>query len=104
MQWGAARAPLPCRSRSPPRASQPIENLIGPEPLEPVQRLVEPGELIARDAADLLHRAHMLFVERADGLAHFAALLGELDAHRAPVDSRALMVEETHLDELLEIV
>src|SRR5438067_13629540 len=88
----------------PPRASQPIENLIGPEPLEPVQRLVEPGELVARDAADLLHRAHVLLVERADDLAHVAALLGELDTHRAPVDARALMIEETHLDELLEVV
>src|SRR5262249_43406014 len=40
--------------------SQSIENLIGPESLEPMQRLVEPGELLARDAADLLHRADVL--------------------------------------------
>ena len=78
--------------------------MIGPEPLEPVQRLVEHAELIGVDAADLLDRAHVLLVERIDGVADFAALVGELDAHRAPIDARALMIEETHLDQLLEIV
>src|SRR6266480_2710573 len=102
---GAPQGRPVCLGRGPlPRMSQPIENLIGPEPLEPMQRLVEPGELVARDAADLLHRAHVLLVERTDDLAHVAALLGELDAHRAAVDSRALMIEEAHLDQLLEIV
>ena len=32
------------------------------------------------------------------------ALVGQLDAHRAAVDADALMVEEAHLDELLQIV
>src|SRR5207302_9987808 len=36
--------------------SETIQDLVGPEPLEAVQRLVERGELLARDAADLLHR------------------------------------------------
>ena len=84
--------------------SEPVENLIGPEALEPVQRLVEHAELVGVDAADLLHRAHVLLVERVDDVAHLAALFGELDAHRAAVDARALVIEETHLDQLLEIV
>src|SRR5579862_866495 len=83
---------------------QPVENLIGPEPLEPVQCLVEHRELVGIDAADLLHGAHVLLVQRVDGVAHVAALVGELDAHRAPVDARALVIEEAHLDEFLEIV
>ena len=49
-------------------------------------------------------RAHVLLVERLDDVAHFAALVGELDAHRAAIDPRALVIEEAHLDELLEIV
>ena len=83
---------------------QPIQDLIGPEALEPVQRLVQPSELVGIDAADLLHGAHVLFVERAHRLAHVAALLGQLDAHRAAIDARALVIEEAHLDELLQIV
>src|ERR1700694_714739 len=89
--------------RAPPRL-QPIENLIGPEPLEPLQRLVEPHELLARDAPDLLHGAHVLLVERGDDLADLAALLRELDAHRTAIDARALGSGDAHLDELLEIV
>src|SRR5713226_3729908 len=86
------------------RRLQPIQNLIGPEPLEAVERLVERREFVGIDAADLLHRADMLQVERIDDVAHLAALVGELDAHRAAIDPRALMIEEAHLDELLEIV
>src|ERR1700741_4669007 len=85
-------------------ADQPLFITAGREPLEPVQRLVEHRELVGIDAADLLHGAHVLLVERVDGVAHVAALVGELDAHRAPVDARALGIEEAHLDELLEIV
>src|SRR5262245_44886754 len=92
--------------REPPTetALQTVENLVGPEPLETVQRLVERRELVGIDAADLLHRAHVLLVERIDDVAHLAALVGELDAHRATIDARALVIQEAHLDELLEIV
>src|SRR5580704_5021949 len=69
-----------------------------------MQRLVEDAELVGIDAADLLHRAHVLLVERIDGVANVAALVGELDAHRAAVDPRALVIEKAHLDKLLEIV
>src|SRR5215472_1784625 len=86
------------------RSLETVENLVGPEPLETMQRLVERAELLGIDAADLLHRAHVLLVERIDDVAHLAALVGELDAHRAAVDARALVIKEAHLDELLEIV
>src|ERR1700730_6679363 len=56
------------------RSSQTIENLIGPEPLQPVQRLVEGGEFLGADAADLLDSAHMLLIEPVDDVAHLAAL------------------------------
>src|SRR5260370_42103287 len=86
------------------RLSQTIENLIGPEPFEPLQRLVEGRELVGADPANLLDRAHMLLIERIDDVAHLTALFGELDTHRAAIHPRALMVEEAHLDELLQIV
>src|SRR5580704_12366770 len=100
------RFPFP-RKRSPPywfvvacvagrkagrRGSEAIENLVGPEPLEPMQRLVQRRELLGADAADLLDRPHMLLVERIDDVAHLAAFFGELDAHRSAIDPRALMV------------
>src|SRR6516162_9434579 len=86
------------------RRSQPIKDLIGPEPLEALQRLVERRELVAIDAADLGHGGHVLLVERIDDVAHLAPLVGELDAHRAAVDPRALMIEVSHLHQLLEVV
>src|SRR6186997_594770 len=82
----------------------PVKDLVGPEPLEPVQRLVECGELVAGNATDLLHRANVLLVETFDDVANLAARDGQTDTHRAAVDSRALMIEEAHLDELLQIV
>src|SRR5215813_13775990 len=85
-------------------ALQPIKNLVGPEPFEAVQRLIEHAEVIGVDPAHLLHRTHMLFVERIDGVAYFAALVGQLDAYRTPVDPRTLMIEEAHFDQFLEIV
>src|SRR5215813_11629449 len=84
--------------------SEPVEDLVGPEPFEPLERLVEAGELVGRDASHLLDGADVLLVKQRDDVAHFAATLGELDAHRAPIDARALVVEEAHLNELLQIV
>src|SRR5215471_11054743 len=86
------------------RSLETVKNLVVPEPLEAVQRLVQVGELVGIDAADLLHRALVLLVERIDDVVHLAALVGELDAHRAAVDARALVIEEVHLDQLFEIV
>ncbi len=54
--------------------------------------------------ADLLNRPHVLLVERIDDVAHFLALRGQLDADRAAIDARTLVIEEFHLHKLLEIV
>src|SRR6185503_17564147 len=86
------------------KISEPIEDLVGPEPLEAVQRLVQGRELLVRDAADLLHRLDVLLVKRVDDLADFLALRGQADADRAAIDAGALMIEEAELDELLQII
>src|SRR3569623_2077476 len=82
----------------------PIQDLVGPEPLKAMQRLVQRRELIVRDAADLLHRLDVLLEQRIDDVADFLALLGQADANRTAINARTLMIEEAHLDELLEIV
>src|SRR5262245_52229784 len=74
---GAPGRGPPVKSLEP--RSQTVEDLIRPEPLEAVQRLVERRELVGIDAADLLDRAHVLLIERVDDVAHLAALLGQLD-------------------------
>src|SRR5437868_8646855 len=84
--------------------SETIEDLVGPEPLEAVQRLVQRGELLAGDAADLFHGFHVLLVQRIDDAADFLALRGQTDADRAAINARALMIEEAELDELLQVV
>src|SRR5437773_11660417 len=86
------------------RFSEPIQDLVGPEPLEAMQRLVQRRELLVGDAADLLHRLDVLLVERVDDLADFLAPRGQADADRAAIDARALMIEEAELDELLEVI
>src|SRR5882757_5942930 len=86
------------------KISEAIRDLVGPEPLEPVQRLVQRRELLVRDAADLLHGLDVLLIERVDDLADFLALRGQADADRAAIDAAALMIEEAEFDELLQIV
>src|SRR5215510_14160648 len=87
-----------------PKISEPIQDMIGPEPLEPVQRLVQRRELLVRDAADLLHGLDVLLVQRVDDLADLLALRGQADAHRTAINARALMIEEAELDQLFQIV
>src|SRR4051794_14000607 len=53
--------------------SEPIQDLVGPETLEPMQRLVERGEFLVGDAADLLHGLDVLLVQRLDDAADFLA-------------------------------
>src|SRR6266511_1167304 len=84
--------------------SQPVKDLVGPEPLEALQRPVQHRELVAVDATDLSHAGQMLLVERIDDVAHLASLIRELDAHGTAVDPRALMIEIPHLDQLLEVI
>src|ERR1700688_2486501 len=84
--------------------SEPIQDLVGPEPLEPVQRLVQRRELVVRDAADLLHGLDVLLIKRIDDAADFLALRGQANTDRAAIDARALMIEEAEFDQLLQIV
>src|SRR5256885_3290659 len=106
--WEVSDISIGCRSfwsrRLSRQKSKPIEDLVGPEPLEAMQRLVERRELLVRDAADLLYRLDVLLVERVDDAADFLALRGQADADRAAIDARALVIEEAELDELLQIV
>src|SRR5260370_28747057 len=98
LEWPA----WPLRLRN--LVSEPIQDLVGPEPLEPVQRLVQRRELFVRDAADLLHCLDVLLIERVDDLANFLALRGQADADRAAIDAAALMIEEAEFDELLQVI
>src|SRR5450631_955447 len=84
--------------------SETVQDLVGPEPLEPVQRLVQGREFLVRDAADLLHRLDVLLIERVDDLADLLALRGQADADRAAIDAAALMIEEAEFDQLLEVI
>src|ERR1700735_587774 len=84
--------------------SEAIEDLVGPEPFEAMQRLVQRREFLVRDAADLLHRLDVLLVERIDDAADFLALRGQANADRTAIDARTLMVEEAEFDQLLQIV
>src|SRR3954454_18278146 len=81
-----------------------VADLVGPEALEAGQRLVETREIVVGDAADRVDRLAVLVVQRLDDLVHRPALLAQADAHRAPVDPRAGMMEIAHLDELLDVV
>src|SRR5579871_665981 len=80
------------------KISETIENLVGPEPFETMQRLVQRRELLIGDAADLLDRLDVLLIERIDDLADFLALRGQANANRAPIDARTLMIEEAEFD------
>src|ERR1700761_3371763 len=81
-----------------------VQDLVGPEPLEAMQRLVQGREFLVRDAADLLHGLDVLLVERIDDAADFLALRGQANADRTTIDARTLMVEEAEFDQLLQIV
>src|ERR1700684_133401 len=84
--------------------SEPIEDLVGPEALEAMQRLVQRREFLVRDAADLFHGLDVLLIERIDDAADFLALRGQANANRTAIDARTLMVEEAEFDQLLQII
>src|ERR1700733_133060 len=84
--------------------SETIEDLVGPEPLEAMQRLVQRREFLVRDAADLLHGLDVLLIERIDDAADFLALRGQANADRTAIDARTLMIEEAEFDQLLQII
>src|SRR5262249_1719952 len=98
-----------CRSSEtagfqPWRFSETVQDLVGPEPLEPVQRLVQRRELFIRDTTDLLDSLDVLLIERVDDAADLLALRRQADADRAAINARALMIEEAELDQLLQVV
>src|SRR3569623_3422354 len=84
--------------------SEPIQDLVGPEALEPVQRLVQGRELLIRDAADLFHGLDVLLIARIDDAADFLALRGQANTDRTAIDARALVIEKAKFDQLLQIV
>src|SRR5262249_49383793 len=88
----------------PRNLSETIQDLVGPEPLETMQRLVQRRELFVRDTADLLDRLDVLLIERIDDAADLLALRGQANADRAAINARTLMMEEAELDQLLQIV
>src|SRR4051794_16863562 len=49
--------------------SEAVQDLVGPEPLQPVQRLVQRGEFLVGNAADLLHGLDVLLIQRLDDTA-----------------------------------
>ena len=55
---------------------------------------LDAGEVVAGDAADLLHREDMLLVDGGDDVMNLLTLLGQADANRAAVDPRARMVKK----------
>src|SRR6185437_1153674 len=83
---------------------EPIEDLVGQEPLEAMQRLVQGRKFLVRDAADLFHGLDMLLIESVDDAADFLALRGQANANRTAIDARTLVVEEAEFDQLLQIV
>src|SRR3954468_1099934 len=80
-------------SRARARSSEAVTDLVGPEPLQAPERQVEAPEIVVRDAADRLDRAGVLVVEALDDVVDLTALVGEADAHRAPVRLRACVVQ-----------
>jgi hypothetical protein len=84
--------------------SEPVADLIGPEPLKPYEGLIEAFEFVRAYATDLLDRHHMLVVEPANDIVNVAALLGQADANGAAVDARAGMMKIAGLDELLDVI
>src|ERR1700738_4407673 len=73
--------------------SEAVEDLVGPEPLEAMQRLVQGRKLLGVDAAELLDGAHMLLIERIHDGTNFTPLVGQFDANRAAIHTRTLMIQ-----------
>src|SRR5262245_14970950 len=53
---------------------QAVEDLVGPEPLQPVQRFVQSHELLGVDSPHLLDRAYLLLVQALYDIADARAL------------------------------
>src|SRR5580692_11631556 len=84
--------------------SETIFDLVGPVSLEAQKGGVHPHEVVAGDAADLFDRARMLLVDRGNDAVNLLASFGQADPNRATVDSRAGVMEEADLDQLLDVI
>ena len=71
---------------------EPIHHLIDPEPLKPLQRLVEGGNFVGADPASLLHSASVFSVELFHDIADLATCCGELDTNATPISQSPLNV------------
>ena len=91
-----------CAARSP--SLQTIPDLVGPEPFEAGERLVEALDVFVVDLADGFDRGQLALVELFDDVAGVLALDCQADAHRTLVDIGALVVNVAHVDELLQVV
>ena len=62
------------------KLSEPIQDLVSPEPLEPVQRFVQARKLFIRDTADQFNGLEVLLIERIDDVADFLTLRSQADS------------------------
>jgi hypothetical protein len=60
-------------------ASQAIQNLVGPEAFEAVQRFIQRDKLPATNTTDLFHRIYVLVIERSHDVAYLTTFLGQLN-------------------------
>src|SRR6516164_4502476 len=93
-----------CRPAWPRQFLESVEDLVGPETFEAMQRLVQRREFLVRNAADLLNGLDVLLIERVHDATNLLALRGQANADRAAIDARPLMIEEAEFDQLLQIV
>src|SRR5690606_9027053 len=95
------RAAAPGRQMAPSHA---IGDGVVPEAVEPLKGPVHLAELLRFDPPDLLDGTDMAVIEPGDDLGHLFPFRRQADADRAAVDARTLVVDETHVDQLLQIV
>src|SRR5260221_3260673 len=102
---GGAKRKKPGRSRAfcrvlgkrPPLRLEPVENLVRPEPLQPLERTIEIMKVGGRDAADLIDRADVAVVEGVDDLCDVGSPFWQGDPDRAAGPSRRPGVELSQL-------
>ncbi|CVI19864.1 hypothetical protein AGR4A_Cc80201 [Agrobacterium tumefaciens str. B6] len=83
---------------------QAVSDRVVPEAIKALQQLVHFGELAGADAADLFDRTDVAFIKAGNRFGDFLALFRQADADRAAVDTRALVVDETEVDQLLDVI
>ena len=87
--------PLPLKTES---------DLVGPEALQPLQRLVGFFHEITVDTANLLNRRKLPVEKRRQPVTHLKTVLRQRDPLGAPVDIGTLVLDVAFVDQLFEIV